>query len=239
MKKGWTTAGLKGTGAAVQDDRTFSILLVEDDGATRARLAGTVGRHPALCLFGEAGSYREALAELERGAPDVLLVDLGLPDGSGIDLIRELRQRSYATEAMVITVFGDEQHVVAAIEAGASGYLLKDGSAEYVCDSILELVRGGSPISPAIARHLLRRFRASPPAATPGTAPVSLTEREVEVLGLLVKGFTFHEIGELLEISAHTVTTHVRHIYGKLEVRSRAEAVYEAMQLGMVKDQRR
>src|SRR6185369_9399624 len=164
MKGGWTTCASLDTPAGVRDAGPYSILLVEDDAATRARLAGSVVRHPALTLIGEAGSCKEALAHLAQTAPDVLLVDLGLPDGSGVDVIRELKRRSYATEAMVITVFGDEQHVVAAIEAGASGYLLKDGSAEYVCDSILELMRGGSPISPAIARHLLRRFRGAPPA---------------------------------------------------------------------------
>jgi DNA-binding NarL/FixJ family response regulator len=138
---------------------------------------------------------------------------------------------------MVITVFGDEQHVVAAIEAGATGYILKDGSSQYIADSILELVHGGAPISPAIARHLLRRFRElSPPVRAPD-AP-GLTGREQEVLGLLVKGFTFAEIGDLLGISAHTVTTHVKHIYAQLAVRSRAEAVYEAMQLGLVEGKR-
>jgi DNA-binding NarL/FixJ family response regulator len=216
--------------------KRHSILLVEDDEITRSRLARPIREHPHLELQGEAGCCRDALAHLATTAPDVLLVDLGLPDGSGIEVIRELKTRRYATEAMVITVFGDEHHVVSAIEAGASGYLLKDGSAEYVCDSILALIGGGSPISPAIARHLLRRFRQPPPAPEPaGAVPVGLTDREEQVLALLVKGFTFQEIGKLLEISAHTVTTHVRHIYDKLEVRSRAEAVYEALQLGIVR----
>jgi DNA-binding NarL/FixJ family response regulator len=219
-------------------ERVHTVLLVEDDDATRARLARAVAQDPGLALVGTAGSCGEARTQLGRLVPDVLLVDIGLPDGSGIDLIRECKRAAAGTEAMVITVFGDEQHVVAAIEAGASGYVLKDGSNAYVAESIRALVNGGSPISPAIARHLLRRFRApSPPVAPPAGEEVpGLTEREHEVLGLLVKGFTFHEIGELLGISAHTVTTHVKHIYGKLEVRSRAEAVYEALQLGIVKD---
>ncbi len=214
-----------------------TVLLVEDDAATRSRLARVIERDADFHLVGAAASCREARERLAQAAPDVLLVDLGLPDGSGIDLIRELKQRSAATEAMVITVFGDEKHVVAAIEAGATGYVLKDGTDRYIADSIRELIRGGSPISPAIARHLLQRFRAPAPPRVPENGPdvPGLTEREHEVLALLVKGFTFHEIGELLGISAHTVTTHVKHLYVKLEVRSRAEAVYEALQLGMVK----
>lgn len=223
--------------AAKVTSGAHTVLLVEDDDATRARLARAITLDEGLALAGAAASCREARAMMAHGAPDVLLVDLGLPDGSGIDLIRECKALAAGTEAMVITVFGDEQHVVSAIEAGASGYVLKDGSNAYIADSIRALLKGGSPISPAIARHLLRRFQA--PVAAPRGAetaePPGLTEREHEVLALLVKGFTFAEIGDLLGISAHTVTTHVKHIYGKLEVRSRAEAVYEALQLGIVK----
>jgi DNA-binding NarL/FixJ family response regulator len=215
-----------------------TVFLVEDDSATRARLARAIAQDAGLQLVGQAASCAEARACLATLAPDVVLVDLGLPDGSGIELIRELKQRDVRTEAMVITVFGDEKHVVAALEAGATGYVLKDGANGYITESIRELVNGGSPISPAIARHLLRRFRE--PLAATARAGVDgvpeLTEREHEVLALLVKGFTFAEIGDLLGISAHTVTTHVKHIYGKLEVRSRAEAVYEALQLGIVKE---
>jgi DNA-binding NarL/FixJ family response regulator len=136
----------------------------------------------------------------------------------------------------VVTIFGDEAHVVAAIEAGALGYLLKDGTPDYIAGSILDMLAGGSPISPPIARYLLKRFRSL--ETTPGTPPVRLprlSEREREVLGLIVKGFSYAEIARLLGVSAHTVTTHVRSIYGKLEVHSRGEAVYEALQLGLVK----
>jgi DNA-binding NarL/FixJ family response regulator len=133
-------------------------------------------------------------------------------------------------------VFGDEQHVVEALEAGALGYLLKDGTAEYIGASILEMLAGGSPISPAIARHLLRRFRGGAPGEAARTEELPrLSEREGEVLRLIVKGFTYAEIAELLGVSSHTVTTHVRGIYRKLEVHSRSEAVYEALQLGLVK----
>jgi DNA-binding NarL/FixJ family response regulator len=218
--------------------KRHSVLLVEDDEATRARLARAIETRPELRLSGVAASCREAIAALEREAPDVLLTDLGLPDGSGIDVIREVRRRGWATESMAITVFGDEQHVLAAIEAGATGYLLKDGSSDYVTASILQLLAGGSPISPPIARHLLTRFRDEAPAPeTPEREPVpSLTEREREVLLYLVKGFTAPEIGRFLDISGHTVASHVKNIYRKLEVRSRGEAVYEAMQLGLVKE---
>lgn len=213
------------------------VLLVEDDEPTRRRLAEAIAAHPDLVLVDAVGTCAEARAALAALAPDVLLTDLGLPDGDGAELIREVRGRGLATEAMVVTVFGDEKHVVAAIEAGAMGYLLKDGSADYIGQSILDMLAGGSPISPAIARHLLRRFKGSGPAAPAVDAAElpHLSEREHETLTLIVKGFSYAEIARLMGVSAHTVTTHVRNTYRKLEVHSRGEAVYEALQLGLVK----
>lgn len=209
-----------------------TVLVVEDDGPTRARLARAVEADPRLRLAGAAGTAREGVALLRREAPDVLLVDLGLPDRNGIEVIRAARQLAADTQAMVVTVFGDEKSVVGAIEAGARGYLLKDGAESEIAEAILELRAGGSPISPQIARHLLRRFQEPAPAREGGP---SLTEREREILDCVVRGFTFPEIAKALAISSHTVTTHVRHIYRKLEVRSRSEAVYEALSLGLVK----
>ena len=212
---------------------TARVLLVEDDEPTRTRLADAVAAHPDLKLVGAVGSCAEARRLLARGAPDVLLTDLGLPDGSGIDLIRELRISGAATQPIVITIFGDEAHVVAALEAGALGYLLKDAAPETIGAAIQEMLAGGSPISPAIARYLLRRFR--PGDAAAASEIPRLSEREHEVLTMIVKGFSYAEAARLLGVSAHTVTTHVRNIYRKLEVHSRGEAVYEALQMGLVK----
>jgi len=212
-----------------------SVVIVEDDDNTRARLGRAVAAHPELTLAATAGTIADGRAALAAHRPAVLLSDLGLPDGSGIELIADARRTSPDTLAMVITVFGDESHVVAAIEAGAMGYLLKDESPEHIGRSILEILAGGSPISPPIARHLLRRFRDV--AAEPGVAAdvPRLSDREHQVLTLIVKGFSYAEIAGLLGVSGHTVTTHVRSIYRKLEVHSRGEAVYEALQLGLVK----
>ena len=213
------------------DEPTHTVLLVEDDENTRTRLAEVIAGNPRLQLQAAVGSCAEARRELDRVPPDVLLTDLGLPDGDGIELVRELRRRQYKTAAMVVTIFGDEKHVVSAIEAGALGYLLKDGSPDYISGSIMEMLAGGSPISPPIARYLLKRLQ---PAAADGDVP-RLSGREREVLELIVKGFSYAEIARLIGVSAHTVTTHVRGIYAKLEVHSRGEAVYEALQLGLVK----
>jgi DNA-binding NarL/FixJ family response regulator len=217
-----------------------SVLLLEDDPITRERLAGIVRQAPGLHLAAAMADVRSAMAWLAAHAPPaVLLADLQLPDGSGIDVIRALRARAPASEAMVISVFGDEPHVVAAIEAGATGYLLKDASAEEIGQAIVRLIAGESPISSAIARHLLRRFQPAPAArsdvqAAPAPLPAPLTPREREVLQLIAKGLSYQRIAETLAMSPHTVTTHIKQIYRKLAVNSRGEAVFEAMQLGLL-----
>jgi DNA-binding NarL/FixJ family response regulator len=166
----------------------------------------------------------------------VLLVDLGLPDGSGIELIREVSRRHPATDIMVVSVFGDEEHVLASIEAGATGYILKDSLPEEFVALIAQLRAGGSPISPLIARRLLKRFVPGPVAASSIAAlpEAALSARESEVLGLIAKGFNFAEIARLLSVSPHTVTAHVKKIYHKLAVHSRGEAVYEATRMGLL-----
>lgn len=212
------------------------VLVVEDDPPTRRHLARAIEGHPELDLVRAVGSVAEGRAALSEQQPDVLLTDLGLPDGNGIELIRATREVAPRAVAMAVTALGDEKTVIAAIEAGAAGYLLKDGSSDEIGGAVMELVAGGSPISPSIARHVLRRLHREDVEANEeieGEAP-TLTTREHEVLTLIAKGFSFPEIAELLEISAHTVTTHVRHIYQKLEVNSRGSAVYEAVNLGII-----
>lgn len=211
-----------------------TVLLLEDDPATRERLAGIVADAPGLELAAAFGELRLALAWLAaHPPPQVLLVDLQLPDGSGIELIRAARRIAPQSESMVISVFGDEAHVVSAIEAGATGYLLKDASADEIVAAIARLRAGESPISSAIARHLLKRFRvADAPADASQVSP--LTPRENEVLQLIAKGLSYQRIADTLGMSPHTVTTHIKQIYRKLAVNSRGEAVFEAMQLGLL-----
>ena len=221
---------------------------MEDDPRTRERLAQVVTSQPELELVAAVDSVAEGQAALARYRPDVLLTDIGLPDGDGTDLIRSAVAAKPETLCMVVTVFGDERHVLSAIEAGALGYLLKDGRADQLAGAISEMLDGGSPISAPIARHVLRRLQPEEgaPARPAGEPPRNgrrasggeeiprLSAREHEVLRYVVKGFTVPEIARIVEISAHTVTTHVRGIYGKLSVHSRGEAIYEALQLGLV-----
>ena len=213
------------------------VVIVEDDRETRVDLVEHVERDVRLCVTGAVGTVAEALTLFGEVRADVALIDLGLPDGSGIDLIRLIRKQPRPPEVMVITVFGDERHVLAAIEAGATGYLLKDADATAVADAIASLNDGGSPISPAIARHILKGFRSAEPRAR-GPVPDHLTPRETEILALVAKGYTSNEIANLLTVSYHTVIAHVKQIYQKLSVHSRSAAVYEARQLGILSDDR-
>lgn len=212
----------------------YSVLLVEDEDNTRKRLTQVINNHPELELIDSYATFTAAMACIKHTQPDVLICDLGLPDGNGIDLIKEIRRRNYQTETMVITVFGDEQHVLSAIEAGATGYLLKDGRADYIAESIMQMMQGGSPISASIARHLLKAFNADSNGAEHNDTPHTLSKQEVTVLRYLSKGFNCSDIADLLDISPHTVTTYIKRIYRKLAVHSRSQAIYEAHKMGII-----
>ena len=178
-----------------------------------------------LALAFVAESVQEAVDGLRAVSPDVLLVDLGLPDASGLDVIHSCRALSESTLVMVITMFGDDESMIRAIEAGARGYLLKGRTEFDLAKSVKELKAGGSPMSPVIARRLLERFRPNQnkEARTATDESPALTSREKQVLQLLTKGYTYEELGGLLGITRLTVHSHVKNIYGKLAVHSRVE----------------
>jgi DNA-binding NarL/FixJ family response regulator len=220
-------------------EQPISVIIVEDEPEFRRRFVQIVENEPSMTLVGVAANKREAQAIIDREAFDVMLIDLGLPDGSGIDLIRQVSQKKPDVDIMVVTVFGDEQHVVSSIEAGATGYILKDSAPADVISCIRLLRAGGSPVSPVVARSVLRAIRnrmgSTAPARAPGSEQNPLSARETEILQLLAKGMSFNEIGEILGISPHTVTAHIKKIYRKLAVHSGGEAVYEATQMGLLK----
>jgi DNA-binding NarL/FixJ family response regulator len=215
-----------------------TVFIVEDDDLTRASLVRRIAEaQVSLQVTAAVGTCREIRAALEASRPAVLLVDLGLPDGDGLDIIRETARRWPAVMIMVITVFGDELKVVSSIKAGASGYLLKDDAAVGIGEAIRQMLAGGSPISPAIARHLIRHFRPEATAGAdrpPAPTAVALTPREMEILALASKGFSYGETAALLGLTSSTVSSYTKNIYGKLAVSSRSEAVYEATRMGLI-----
>lgn len=217
----------------------LKVALVEDDIAFQNSFAAAIAETGDLQLVGMAPNVAQARLLLAGDPLDVLVVDLGLPDGSGIDVIRAAHAAWPQCGIMVSTTFADEKHVIASIEAGAAGYLLKDSSAEKIADEIRALHAGGSPISPRIARQILLRFRPDPPPQPQEEAPAAalaspLSPREREALELITKGFSYDEIADLMQVSRNTVMTFVRRIYQKLEVHSKAEAIYEARNHGIL-----
>ncbi|MFZ4285736.1 response regulator transcription factor [Variovorax sp. HJSM1_2] len=221
---------------------SHAVLVVEDDPAFRAAVTEALEGAEDLRLVGVADDLPEGLRLLALTAPDVLLVDIGLPSGSGIELIRRAEESLPQCHSMVVTVFADDRVVTQCIEAGAVGYLLKDARGMDVVESIRQLCAGGSPISPAIARRLLKRFGAptADPQATDAPAADAqralLSSQERHVLQLSAKGYSYEEIASLLKLSRHTVETYVKRIYRKLQVHTKTEAVYEARKMGLVDD---
>ena len=211
-----------------------SVALVEDDPRTRERLVQALARAERLCLAYAGATVVEMVAWLRQNSVDVLLVDLGLPDGSGLEVIRECQKLSRGTEIMVITMFGDEANMMRAFEAGARGYLLKDGTEDDLAEHVLSLNAGGSPMTPIIARQLLARLSPAPLRQDALPAAEALTARERDILAKLARGYTYSETAEILGIAASTVQSHVKNIYSKLAVHSKTEAIHEARQLGLL-----
>ena len=220
-----------------QQDPRIRVALVEDEIDFQDTLIEAVQVANDLDLLGVAASRADALQMLRTVQADVLVVDLGLPDGSGIDVIRVAHEKAPACAIMVYTIFDNENDVIRSLEAGASGYLIKDDTPVDMANGIRILHAGGSLISPLIARQILVRFREDKTSGQPEPSPqVSLSGREREVLLYITKGFTSDEIATLLSVSRHTVLTYVRRIYAKLNVTSKAEAIYEARYLGIVRE---
>ncbi|MCF8212134.1 MAG: response regulator transcription factor [Rhodoferax sp.] len=163
-------------------------------------------------------------------APDLALVDLSLPDGNGVTLIKWLNLHAPKTVCVVASIYDDDMHLMPALRAGAQGFLLKDQSWEEIAELLRGIAEGRPPLSPAIARRLLAHFRPS----TTDLVPQGLTQRETEVLGIIAKGMTLAETARLLGISTHTVSGHTKEIYRKLNVSSRAEAALTARSIGLV-----
>jgi DNA-binding NarL/FixJ family response regulator len=212
----------------------ITVLLVEDDAPTLWRLQDALTQ--AGFAVTAAATLAEARASLARHAPRVLLTDLQLPDGHGSELIRETRLRCPDTEIMVISILGDEESVISAITVGATGYLLKDAFPTDIAATVHELVAGHSPISASIARYIVKRTQAhAEPAPLPVLNTARLTPREIDILWGIAKGFSYAEIAGHLGLSKQTVPGHIKSIYRKLEVHTRGEAVFEAVQQGLIK----
>ena len=216
------------------DDQKFSVLIVEDHNHTATRLKRDVMRNPKLTVCAVALGLQSGLTFFNQHKPRVVLCNLGLPDGTGIDLIKEVASCDWVCDSVVISVFGDEERVLTAIEAGASGYILKNSTEHDICTDILSVIAGGSPISPKIARHLLTLVGENTAYKTTRKGDMVLTPRETEILRAVANGFKRHEIAKDLSISAGTVGNHINNIYKKLDVGSSIDALSRANKLGLL-----
>ncbi len=200
----------------------ISVAVVEDNAGVRRGLEMLLGETPGFRCACACGSAEEALRVIPRHPPDVVLMDLHLPNLSGIECTARLKQLLPNVQVVMITVFTDTDQVFKALRAGASGYLLKRSSPEAILEAIREVLQGGAPMTREIARQVVETFKQ--PAATSADNP-DLTRREQEVLELLSQGMANKEIAATLSLSVDTVQYHLKHIYIKLHVRSRTEAV--------------
>ncbi len=200
-----------------------TVAIVEDDAATRDILADWINKAPKYRCIGLYGDVAGALAALPAQTPDVVLVDINLPDQSGIECVRQLKPQLPQTQFIMVTVYGDGEHIFQALAAGASGYLLKRLTREKLLAALEEVHSGGSPMSSSIARKVVQFFRST--RLPLETQLESLSPRELDVLRLLAEGYVNKEIAERLGLSTPTVATYIRRIYDKLHVHSRAAAI--------------
>jgi len=215
-----------------------NILLLEDLPEIRAWLGALVLQVFPGAHISEAARVHDALGLVSAIKFDLALVDLGLPDGSGVDVVAALREQQPETQSVVVTIHDDDEHLFPALQAGAFGYILKEQARELIIEQLQRISQGEPPLSPSIARRVMAYFtaksRPQPMSASSAAVPhVSLTERETEVLLRVAKGYTLPEIGVQLTLSRHTIADYVKQIYRKLNVSSRAEAALEAQRMGL------
>ncbi len=218
--------------------RDITIALVEDDDSTRYRIASLLQQrmpHAVITEFQDLTSAKKhARADSISKMPDFWLIDLGLPDGSGIELIRCIKHLHSDANVLVLSVFGDADNIVNSIEAGANGYLLKDAVERDLIDALDAIDSGGTPLSPMIASRLLERMLPAKVNDVSGVNDHVLTSREAELLNFLSRGYSAAEVGERMQIAVSTVRTHIKNIYSKLSVKSRTEAIFEARAMGIL-----
>ncbi len=200
---------------------TITVAIVEDDTGIRDALVRVLGRSKDFSCLGCFASAEEALGELPGLKPDVVLMDINLPGMNGVECVRRWKAQQPSSLIVMLTVYEDAEQIFESLAAGASGYLLKRTPPKELLEAIRDVHSGGAPMSSQIARKVVHSFRAAAPAGETGT----LSPREQEILGWLAQGFLIKEIAERLGIGFDTVRTHIRRIYEKLQVHSRAQAV--------------
>lgn len=200
----------------------ITIAIVEDNAGIGEELAQIIAEAPDCSCVVICRNLQTALKKIPPLQPDVVIMDINLPDGSGIEATERLKRLLPATQFLMFTIYEDHDQIIKSLEAGASGYLLKRTAPEDLLRAIRDIKTGGVPMTPEVARKVIQTFQRRP---TKSNSPETLTPREEEILQLLSQGMLSKEIARQLSISIETVNSHLKHIYGKLHVRTRTEAV--------------
>lgn len=214
-------------------DKKFRVGILEDDDDMREYLATIINQSPNLTVVFSAANVAEACSLCEQNPTDICLVDLQLPDGSGLDFVEHVKKRSN-TKILILTILGDRTSVLVSLKAGANGYLLKDTPPTQIRRDIHATLKGENPISPQAATHLLKLFQDQPKNVIISNEGIILTDRERDILIMFSRGLSYKETADTLDISHHTVSDYVKSIYKKLSVHSRNEAIFEATQMGLI-----
>lgn len=212
----------------------IKVYIIEDQINILKTQMKVLSKFEEIEVIGSSMSAEPALEEVKNLMPNVILMDLGLPDISGIELTASIKKLYPEIEILVFTIFNEEEKVIQAIKAGASGYILKGTSGERMVYAIKSVFEGGSFIQPSLAKSLLKYFTQKPEREDFIDTPVKLTEREVEILQMIAKGLSNNEVATVLKISKSTIRTHLEHIYQKMEVTNRVEAITEGYKRGLI-----
>ena len=203
------------------------VVVIEDNTILRQTLEQLFNRSQGMVCTGTAGNLHNIVSDLRKATPDIILMDIGLPDINGIEGVRTVKQNFQNIQVLMFTVFEDDEKIFDAIRSGASGYLLKKTPPEQILEAVQQLYEGGAPMSPSIARKVIQAFQSPAPATM---EQYQLTAREKDILNAFVDGLSYKKIGEKYFVSIHTVRSHICNIYEKLHVNSKSQAVAKVLQ---------
>lgn len=214
-----------------------SVLIVEDDPRLRARLVESLSGSGMVAEVLACGTLAEASDLLAQRNPRVVLLDVGLPDGNGLELLASRRDADNSAKFIVLSGFSDEATILSAIQLGAAGYLLKQDSSANILQALSSIMQGVPPLSPSVAQCIMQHIRDESlhPDAPASTPAMQLPPRLQHTLSLLARGLTYQDIADQMQITFHTVSSYTQEIYNKLAVNSRAEAVYKAQQMNIIR----
>lgn len=209
-----------------------NVVVVDDHRVVRAGLVALLSRHREITIVGEAGNGAEAVRLARALKPDVVLMDIRMPEMNGVEATRQIRAESPTVEVLILTTYDDDELIWSGLEAGAKGYLLKDAPAEELISAIFQVAAGHSILPPNIAAKLVTRIRHG--GGSPERPSANLTERELDILRLIAQGSPNKEIAATLHISENTVKTHISNVLHKMDAKDRTEAVAKALTQGLI-----